>query len=205
MKGYVDLDGVLFDWVGSAAKILNVDLTNPVTRDFFKNNTNAMDLHVGKGRMWKGIDAHGEDFWANLELFPWAVNLWKYCVNYFGKDNLYICTAPSDNPACAAGKVRAIKKHFNTKHFVITPRKAACASPRSFLIDDTEKQIQRFTDAGGTAFLWPNSLVLLDHPGALADTMNSLQASLEAWRVSQASLQEVAKCTGKQMCERLSK
>ena len=155
----VDIDGVCGNFNKSSCKICDIDIEDDEVRKHLKGG-GRIDKFISDEEMWDKINEAGEDFWADMELLPWARDLY----NTLEKkgDLLAFLTSPSDNPICAAGKIKWIKKHFDTKNFIITPRKHFCATPNSILVDDTQKKVDQFIKYGGNAFLWPNSLSFED-------------------------------------------
>ena len=99
---------------------------------------------------WNSLD---HDFWANLEMLPWAEELLDYL------EPFKPCILSSPAGATASGKQRWIKKHlpkfWNDGRYLLGPAKHYAASPEAILIDDHEVKIQEFKDAGGRGILFP--------------------------------------------------
>lgn len=138
---FVDLDGVLVDLAGGLSKRLGKDLSDKDVFDFefrkFIKETHPFAL---------------SQFWAKLPPTKDCEKLWKAfksykpliltsvsgCINtVYGKE-LWCFT----NLAIPSDRVFLSQ---NSKD------KALYASPKSLLIDDFDKNIQRFRDAGGMA------------------------------------------------------
>jgi 5'(3')-deoxyribonucleotidase len=149
---YLDLDGVLVDFVSGALKTLGV--TN------YKIPPNGYKIESWKGvgvstkEFWKAIDATNEHFWADLEKYPWSDKLVRLCESY---GSVFILTSPSRNPYCLAGKMMWLKKHYPrlTRSVIMTPHKYLCAAPNRILIDDNDDKINKFIEYGGTGILFP--------------------------------------------------
>lgn len=169
---FLDLDGVICDWISAAAKTLNIDDSDPEIRDFLKSGKDIDELF--QGNIWKLIDKEGEDWWTNLEMFPWSNKL----VNSLRKEspNFAFLTSPSNNPLCGSGKIKWMKKHFGYKFkdFIITSKKYLCASKNSILIDDLGKNLSKFKKFGGHTYLWPNSYRFIDKEIDVNDTIKDL-------------------------------
>jgi len=169
---FLDLDGVICNWLSAAAKTFNIDDSDPKIRDFLKSGKDIDELV--KGDIWQLIDKEGEDWWTNLEIFPWTHKL----VNSLRKEssNFAFLTSPSNNPICCSGKTKWIKKHFGEqfKDFIITSKKYLCASKNSILIDDLDKNISKFKKYGGYTYLWPHSYRFLDKEIDVNDTIKDL-------------------------------
>lgn len=146
----LDMDGVLADFVGGICRLRGEEVRWP--------DHNRLPEFFGYGsstEMWSYIDTEGDTFWRQLEILPWARQLVDVCQQH---GRVMICTSPSANPACAAGKMQWLQNFFSDRffrEFVITPRKWVCAGPRTVLIDDHPRHCQEFQQAGGHAFLWP--------------------------------------------------
>lgn len=64
MRIYLDMDGVLCDFVGAACKLHGRDPATVTHWNFFK------DWGMTAEEFWRPIHEAGEDFWANLEPYP---------------------------------------------------------------------------------------------------------------------------------------
>lgn len=170
---FLDQDGPLADWVGSAAPVFGVE---PVDLDWSTTSDLAKALGISTNEMWR-IDALGEDFWANLKPHPWAQELWRRAVV---TAPTVVLTTPSHHPSSLAGKLRWMNRHLGNgkpfRDYLIGPRKEMCAAPGSLLVDDRASTCRKFRDAGGLAVLFPRPWnhnakdwqALLDNPmGAL--------------------------------------
>jgi 5'(3')-deoxyribonucleotidase len=157
---FIDLDGVLSDFEKAACKLCDLDIEDPGVREHLKSG-GRIDKYVSDDDMWAKINEEGSKFWENLELFPWAKDLYNTMKKK--SDLVAFLTSPSYEPDCAAGKVKWITKNFDTTDFIITPEKHFCATPNSILIDDSQAKLDKFAKYGGNTFLWPNSLVFEDN------------------------------------------
>jgi len=90
------------------------------------------------------------------------------CVELVGSDNVCLLSAATDSPECLAGKLEWIHTYlpsFFHKQYLIGGPKRFCAGLDALLIDDRDRNIEEFRDAGGHALLVPrpwNSLAHLD-------------------------------------------
>ena len=68
-----------------------------------------------------------------------------------------IASSPSYDPACLAGKIRWLQKHFGRRFrdFMIGPRKHLLARPDTALVDDSDRNIRDFREHGGQGVLFP--------------------------------------------------
>lgn len=106
---------------------------------------------------WKLLDKSGHDFWANLEPFYWALDLYNLCTRYC--KNVTIMSTPSFDPYSAAGKITWLNRHLNNgkafRNYTLTCNKHLFATPDALLIDDRFSVTDKFRDAGGQVFMIP--------------------------------------------------
>lgn len=167
MRVFLDMDGVLVNFVDGALELHGVR-----PEDTGLQTTEAYNHIIPHGRQGNGDLAEalslsrnkfygpmGEDFWAKLRPTRWAHGLVKFVCQYFGEENVGILTSPILTAGCREGKTRWLREHFPQleRRFFVGTDKAFCASPDHILIDDRDKAIKPFTDAGGFAYLWPTS------------------------------------------------
>lgn len=175
-----DVDSVLADWMESACKLLGVDLEDSVIRNRLKSE--KLEDLVGKGAMWSQIQKAGYGFWANLKPYDWTRTFYTG-LQQSVDGHVYICTAPSSDPQSAAGKMYWCRKHLRCEHkqIVITQSKWLLASPDSFLIDDDERKVKSFREAGGYAFLFPNPLRIMDGDVPYGTMLLELTKQIQDW------------------------
>jgi 5'(3')-deoxyribonucleotidase len=144
---YIDMDGVLVDFVEGVCKAKNVE--NPYTTSTFREY--GIEKVLGKD-IWEGLE---EDFWANLPKSQIADDVIKVCTDFFGKDHCYIATSPTLNVGCASGKKAWIKKYYPELYekVIIIKEKSLLAKPTSILVDDSDVKIGDFRLAGGYGYL----------------------------------------------------
>jgi len=175
---YVDLDGVTASWKKSLLRVVGVDYEDEETRSYLKKNNGKIDGMADVGLMWKEIKKEGTKFWAELDLFPWSKELWDKMNKK--SNNVYFLTTPSEEPDSCAGKHEWIKKHFDTRKFIIAPEKQVCANPNAILIDDFPENIEAFEKAGGHGFLWPNDLAIEDGDERIEDVFKELIKKIDS-------------------------
>jgi 5'(3')-deoxyribonucleotidase len=165
---YVDLDGVLVDWLGGACKTCKINEYNPVIRKKLKEGV-SLESIIGEENMWSLIKEKGIDWWVGLKTLPWTYMLYDALCD-FGYEvtmlsspgNLY--KYPETFGSACAGKALWVKNHFSDAKLVLTRDKEVCATPHpvSILIDDSVKKVEKFKEYGGLAFLWPNKYKIMD-------------------------------------------
>ena len=145
---FLDLDGVLVDFWSGAVRAHGREPEH-VTAEERANWALPSWLCDGNySKFWGRISELGKEFWAQLEPYPWMLDLWNGC-----KDIAPTCllTSPARGWACPAGKVEWIANHLKTRDFFLGANKAFVAGPGKYLVDDYSKNLYRFQEAGGTS------------------------------------------------------
>lgn len=172
---FVDLDGVMANWMDSAIKTANVCVTTDVYNGLKRGKW--LDDYVPD--LWDYIDPQGPEWWANLELTPWANDLYEL-VSKFGDvaflsspGNAHKHLSTVKNACC--GKHDWVLKHFPDVPLVLAHAKYVCASNDKLLIDDTIMKLDAFAEHGGHTFLWPNQFRILDGDLDIKCVLNRLR------------------------------
>jgi len=155
---FVDLDGVLADFVKGVTKLIP---------DY--NEAKYQQDPKYRTKMWKAVGNYTKDggkLWAELDLMPDAMVLWDYISKY---DTTEILTATGDLSFGADVQKRDwVSKNFgNIKTNVVekSKEKAQYAAPNHILIDDMQKSIGPWEQSGGIGILHTNA----------ADTISKLK------------------------------
>ena len=139
---YIDLDGVLVDFLSGVSKLFNIEINNHAQWDILKKDH------------WNEITSNGVDFWYDL---PWVSDghiLW----NYVRKYSPYILSAYPVNPEgskfAKIGKRKWVRDNLGNQyvHRTITCKgieKQNYASPTSILVDDSKRNIDQWISKGG--------------------------------------------------------
>jgi len=183
LRIFCDLDGVCSWWEKAACETLGVDYDDPEIREQLKTGKKRMeDFAGGDEEMWAKIDAKGEEWWASMPKLPWADRLYEF-LNGQTEDFSFL-TSPSDNPMCASGKIKWLKKHFGEKFksFLIGKNKHLCASPDCLLVDDDDEKCEKFREYGGHVFQWPHCLKIVDGDTTEDEVFDDLKAYIEEIR-----------------------
>ncbi len=144
MKVYLDMDGVIADFLTAAQERLQMKFPRPYIWGIGKMS--------GMGdSVWKSFD---EEFWATIPLFPHTEALVKFLRDE--QQVVRICSTVL-TPGAEAGKRRWLRKYFPEfeADAIFTRHKAAFADVDSMLIDDLATNCARFAKAGGYAILFP--------------------------------------------------
>ena len=141
-KLYLDMDGTLVDFVSQVNKY----------GYWRKNKSNKVD--------WDKVIAEGPKFWAKMDWMPGAKEAFE-TLEYYASEGffeLYILSS-IDFDEGREGKELWINSHTNfpleNVIFVLEPEyKDRYANKNAWLIDDREKSINPFFDAGGNTILF---------------------------------------------------
>ena len=159
MRIYVDLDGVVADFCKAVALLFGKDWDECVKNHLDNGGSNTSSeftaevLNIKPSQMWAAIN-NSPNFWEEIPEYDNAKTLYEMIKKY---GDVYICTSPGQSLTAPSGKMRWLKNNNYkvNKNFVITPEKYLLAGEKSVLIDDTEKQIDKFNEHGGIGILYP--------------------------------------------------
>ena len=153
MKCFLDLDGVLADFVGGVCKA---------------HNRTCYDKpeHLGEFSLEKcwGISAeafwrptNNWDFWFNLEKTPEANAIVELAFSSFGEKNVAILTSPSLDHSCVPAKRAWMEKHYPSlaKGMIFSWGKGVIGGPERVLVDDRDRNVEDWNEAGGCGILVP--------------------------------------------------
>jgi hypothetical protein len=147
---YLDMDGVLADFVTPSLKVAGIPLTHDQVTTW-----NYFEPYMTSNEFWWKIGA-SQDFWLDIKPYPWASELFKLCKSIAP---VRFCSSPSIDPICVANKVQWLRFHGfmdsdkNDYHF--TPHKHELAKPGRVLIDDSTPNCLAFQKATGQAIEFP--------------------------------------------------
>ncbi len=135
-KCFVDLDGVLTDFEKKLAETLGKKLDREWD---FGNDP----------KVWAKIDDAGEEFWVTMEWMPDGHELWDYIKDF----KPTVLTSPSRHPTSKSGKKIWLKENLPGVPAIIDSKKEEYAKDGYILIDDREKNIKKWEEAGGIGVL----------------------------------------------------
>ena len=135
-KIFVDLDGVLTDFDKQLAELLNKKLVRGWD---FGNDP----------KVWAKIAHAGEKFWSEMAWMPDGHDLWEYIKDF----KPTVLTAPTRHPSSKTGKKIWLKENLPGVPAIIDSKKEQYAKEGYILIDDREKNIKKWEEAGGTGIL----------------------------------------------------
>jgi len=146
---FLDMDGVLVDFLGSACKLCKIKYDYHKKYPFEEGRWAVIeDMKIPRKKFWAPL---GRDFWKNL---PWIFDgheILKSIQRDVSNNNIYLCTSPCDTAGCVDGKWDWVKKQLPgfKKQVIFTQDKSPLAGPRKILVDDGDHNIDAFYDAGG--------------------------------------------------------
>lgn len=148
---YLDMDGVLVDFVGGSLRYHGKHLAPADVRWEFPTQ-------VGFSGTWASEfwDKLGFDFWANLEWTHEGKDLLYAIEEKFG-DNVILMTSPCATAGSVEGKISWINSNLPkyARKFMVGPAKHLTAGPGKLLVDDYEGNTDKFVEHGGRAVLVP--------------------------------------------------
>lgn len=181
LKIFIDFDGVISDWLKAACESNGLDENK--YKNQLKNSGVWLDHFIDEEKMWKNILKEGVDWWANLDLLPWAKKLVDTAQSF---GNVAFLTSPGNiykhtevASHAAAGKVLWANKHFKNIPLIIAHKKELLATYNSILIDDSTEKIEKFEKSGGNVFLWPNQYKIIDDE-SINDVLKELTDKLRS-------------------------
>jgi 5'(3')-deoxyribonucleotidase len=155
---FLDMDGVLTDFIGGAIKTLNARYKTDHTISSYCREYGKYDMEKHWGisvkDFWWALDSN-YSFWYDLEPMPWAVPLYMR-LQEFG--TVTIVTSPSESVNCASQKMAWLRDKMGIKSesVIIGSRKYLLAG-NGVLIDDYAPNVKKFIDAGGQGFVLPSN------------------------------------------------
>ena len=163
-KIYLDMDGVLADFVGGSLKIHGKELPPKEVRWNFMDQVGFNG--GGDMRFWEPLS--NPDFWANLDVLPDGQRLYEMLARNMGAENIGILSSGLCPGSCD-GKRAWLKKHFPQleKTALFGTVKHMAAAPCKILVDDHDPNVEGFRAARGHAILTPRPWnMLAEHTDA---------------------------------------
>lgn len=155
---YVDMDGVLTDFVGKVADVFGIS-KEQLEFDLWNYKTYSIPevLDMTPNEFWSKIKEQGIWFWDTMARYDWADDLLREC--NIKDAQIYICSSPGYMPQAAYGKLLWMQRnlHPGFRNFVLTGQKHLLAREDriTILIDDSRDNVSKFERYGGKAILFP--------------------------------------------------
>ena len=154
MKAYLDMDGVIADFLSAASAAHNRPL--PYDRPEALGCWDTEKLWgITPREFWAPCNT--EEFWLGIPKTPEADSIMALALDNFGADNVCILTAPNQAPGCINAKRRWMREQFPSVNLpmIFTASKGWVGGPGKVLIDDKDSNCEEFREAGGFALLVP--------------------------------------------------
>lgn len=141
---YLDMDGVLVDFVTGAHKLHGKMPFRMSEIDW--NFDKGFDIPAEK--FWGDM---GREFWANLDWTPEGKDLLRGIEKIFGAHNVALLSSPIQTDGCRDGKADWVRRHIpQYEDRLMTGRnKFLFAGPTKVLVDDHDKNLTQFCLGGG--------------------------------------------------------
>jgi 5'(3')-deoxyribonucleotidase len=154
---FVDMDGVLSNWTkGFLTRLQNKTGRVSKVEDWIPGEWEiSKNLGMTEEEVWDiAENPNPYDFWFRLPPFPWYSQLLVEIKNFA---DYSICSTPSDNPQSPAAKLAWLQYWISPKfgNWFFCKEKFRLAQPTTVLIDDSDKNIEKFREAGGHAIIFP--------------------------------------------------
>jgi 5'(3')-deoxyribonucleotidase len=150
---FVDLDGVVADFVSHVIALHKLDPAE-ITPQMQGSYDIEKILKMTTSEFWGAIN-DSPDFWETIPLTSDAKQIMKAIEDKFSE--IYFLSSPSLSPACHFGKAKWVAEHFPKyqNKLILTGHKHLLAKKDRVLIDDSDKNVNRFKAAGGKVSLYP--------------------------------------------------
>lgn len=154
----LDMDGVLAGFIPGICR--HHGRLNPylASKKHWGEFDTAKIWGMSYEEFWNGVDAQ---FWAQLPPTDDCFYILDRCVEFVGWDNIRLVTHPPagalDCGQCVQGKIEWVEQWIPqlVDSFIFTKHKEWCADNNTILIDDNEKNIKNFFNAGGYTITVP--------------------------------------------------
>lgn len=152
----LDMDGVLFDFMSALCVAHNRPSPYENEANFGVWDTEKL-WGITVEQFWEPIQKDSLAFWEGIPLTPEAKQIVEFMEEKFGRDNIAILTAPSDDPGAVPGKRISMRRHFPQfeKKMIFGSAKQFLSAPYRFLVDDRDKNCDEFEAAGGHSIQVP--------------------------------------------------
>ncbi|PCJ15561.1 MAG: hypothetical protein COB02_17900 [Candidatus Cloacimonadota bacterium] len=159
---YCDMDGVLTDFNKALITYYNTDFLKSFP-NFPKTDINsASNLHKLLGNRWYTVTESAPlEYWRDMAWMPDGKILW----DFIKKLDTMILSTPAQTDHCKQGKREWVSNHlgddldvilaYDKESYVENDKYVPkhCLKRRRILIDDMQKKIDKWQDAGGIAIL----------------------------------------------------
>lgn len=166
---FVDLDGVLVDFVGGICASHKIPNPYPPYHDCDWMSLNLDDAHLSVAGKWDicalcGIPeeefwapTQSHDFWRDLPATKDGQQILTAAELAVGPKKVFLLTSPTQSAYAFSGKAAWVERHLPQyfRRLLIGSCKHLCARPDHLLIDDYNLNHDEFRAAGGQVVLVP--------------------------------------------------
>lgn len=153
MKCFLDMDGVIADFVGAIHKAHGREYcyADPSVRGQFEINP---IWGISASEFWS---KDSFEFWADIEPTTEASEIVSVLEEAFTTENVCLLTSPSLGVGSISGKRSWVAQHFPqfSNRMIFTSAKQFLAGPERLLVDDRDQNVADFRRHGGRAILVP--------------------------------------------------
>lgn len=153
---FLDQDGVVVNLDKKIFDFLKLDRDSVYARWPIGQYEMGPALGMDGRYLWdEVIGKEPPEWWASIEPYPWAKELYEKCCSI---GQTWFLTAPVNAPASLAGKLEWMYRFTGDKcfrNFMMGSAKFNCARSNHILIDDKESNCEAFEAEGGLAILFP--------------------------------------------------
>ena len=138
---YLDMDGVIADFVGGVARIFGADpeLVKSNHSDYDALARSVSDFagrNISSAEMWSRIGQEGDSFWASLDPLTEALSFAEKDIPRIfdvKKEDVYLCSSPGHlYESASKGKAAWVRRHLGdswVNRLILTNHKHLLASP----------------------------------------------------------------------------
>jgi len=147
---FLDLDGVIINWIGGAIDWFGLNKEH-WEMDVYNKIITETGLSINE--FWKELNT--PDFWEELQMYRGAWDI----LNMLSRLPVDVCLLTAPVWHAAGWRQNWIQEnlpwYFYNRRYLIGPAKEFCAQPFAYLIDDADKNVEEFNEAGGMGILYP--------------------------------------------------
>lgn len=146
---FLDMDGVLSDFVGGCEQEFDCDLSDIDNWGFWS------EIGISSNQFWSTIQDNPR-FWFDLDPYPWSRDLVNLCLEKT-QGNVTIITSPDMAAHTYGQKAGWVMKFYPglARKLFVGPQKHLLAQSNRILIDDSDDNIKKFKKAGGKTITFP--------------------------------------------------
>lgn len=141
-----DVDDVVADFGGAMCKHFGIEQSTVTSWSCHE----ACGVTEKEWRSW--LNSRPIYFWEQLKVMPGAHAFIDFCQSIAP---VTFTTAANFSPSCLYGRKVWMQEHFPNVKFAVIEEKSLLAQPGRVLIDDADKNVKAFREAGGEAITFP--------------------------------------------------